>query len=316
MARIFTYGEAMLRLSPPGRGRLEEAASLDVHPAGAEVNVAVALASLGGEVIWLSALPNNPLGRRVAAEVSSVGVDISRVAWIDDARLGLFFVEFGLSPRPVTVWYDRQGSAFQWADPDISGIGDGDWLVLSGVTPALGPHSLELTRGLIQAARDDGASICFDVNYRARLWPEAEAREALTPLIAMADLAICSAPDAEAVFGHTGDSEAVLSAFRREQAPEARFTVLTLGADGGIASDEAGRIVRQDAYLTRSADEFGAGDALVAGFLWALGTGGLERAMSAGVALAALKCTVPGDFARFQPDEVESVIAGGAELLR
>ena len=99
MAAAVTFGEAMLRLSPPGRRRLEQSQQLDVWPAGAELNVAVGLARLGTPAAWVSRLPRNPLGRLVVAHARAHGVDTSRVVWADDGRLGLYFVEVAAPPR-------------------------------------------------------------------------------------------------------------------------------------------------------------------------------------------------------------------------
>src|SRR4051812_3803498 len=112
MTDVVALGEAMLRLTAPGGERLRRAAELSVHPAGAECNVAVALARVGASVAWVSALPDSPIGRRVADEVSGAGVDVGAVSFFEGARLGLFFVDAGTPPRPTSVVYDRTGSAF------------------------------------------------------------------------------------------------------------------------------------------------------------------------------------------------------------
>ena len=117
MPDIVTFGEAMIRLTPPGMQRLEQAHAFDVWVAGAELNVAVGLARLGGSAGWVSRLPDNPLGRRVAAHARANGVDTAGVAWTEEGRLGLFFVEVGQAPRPSATLYDRGDSAFATLDP-------------------------------------------------------------------------------------------------------------------------------------------------------------------------------------------------------
>lgn len=102
MTDVVTFGEAMLRLAPPGFRRLEQATSLDMTVGGAELNVAAGVTRLGLSATWVSALPENALGRFVLNRAREIGVDVSHIAWQRDGRLGLYFVEYGASPRPST----------------------------------------------------------------------------------------------------------------------------------------------------------------------------------------------------------------------
>ena len=63
MAKLLAFGEIMLRLSPPGRELLLQTPKFDVWVAGAEANVATALAKLGHDVGFASMVPDNDLGR-------------------------------------------------------------------------------------------------------------------------------------------------------------------------------------------------------------------------------------------------------------
>src|SRR5579862_2765758 len=96
---VITFGEAMVRLSPPNFHRLEQARSLDVQVGGAELNTAVGLSRLGRKTAWVSRLTNNPLGRLVANHAREAGVDTGHVLWADDDRVGVYFLEFGAAPR-------------------------------------------------------------------------------------------------------------------------------------------------------------------------------------------------------------------------
>src|SRR5664280_1292282 len=108
MSTLVTFGEAMVRLAPPGHRRLEQTTSLEVTVGGAELNVASGVSRrLGLPTTWVSCLPDNPLGRMVRHRAREFGVDVSHVAWESDDRVGLFFGEYGASPRPSSVHYDR-----------------------------------------------------------------------------------------------------------------------------------------------------------------------------------------------------------------
>ena len=118
MHDLVAIGEVMLRLSIPSPARFETARQLDVQVGGAEANVAAACARLGLRTAWLSALPGNAWGARVRRELAGHGVDCARVRTVDDARMGLYFIEFGTPPRPIRVLYDRRDSAFARLTPE------------------------------------------------------------------------------------------------------------------------------------------------------------------------------------------------------
>src|SRR3989338_9981679 len=112
MHDLVTLGEVMLRLSVASPARFETARQLDVLIGGAEADVAAACARLGLCAAWVSALPANPWGERIRRELSAHGVDCTHVRMTDGARVGVYFLEHGVAPRPTRVLYDRRDSAF------------------------------------------------------------------------------------------------------------------------------------------------------------------------------------------------------------
>jgi 2-dehydro-3-deoxygluconokinase len=301
---VVALGETMLRLSTPGR--LDRAGSLDVHVAGSESNVAVALAQLGWHASWFSALPNTPPGRRVANELHACGVDVSPVRWVEGARVGLFFVEIADPPRGTSVWYDRAGSAAARLEPsdlDPALLDGADYAVVCGITAGIGagPRALALRFANEAAAR--GAKVCVDVNYRQRLWSEADAAPAIAELIAAADVVVCSTRDAEQLWALDGDPRDTAGRLRDTFAPGAELVVLTTGSDGAVASLPDGAVLEQAAYPATVVDRIGAGDAFVGGLLWGLEARDVPEALRAGALAAALKCTLRGDHLLITPDE-------------
>src|SRR5437870_11530909 len=107
---LMTFGEAMVRLTPPNSRRIEQPSSFDAHVGGGELNVAVAAARLGVSSRWVSRLPDNSLGRLIAGRAREQGV-APHVDWTTDGRAGLYFAELGAAPRASNVLYDRSGSA-------------------------------------------------------------------------------------------------------------------------------------------------------------------------------------------------------------
>src|ERR1700688_1188085 len=170
---FLTLGETLVRLSPPGMQRLDQARQFEIGIGGSELNVASMLARLGRRTAWVSRLPEGPLGRIVDGEARRHGVDTRFVRWIAEARLGLMFFEPGPAPRNARVIYDRKHSA-----ASELGFEDAPWealiaasarIHLSGITPALGPSCRALVGHVAQLAAAAGKPVSYDLNYRATL---------------------------------------------------------------------------------------------------------------------------------------------------
>ncbi|MEX1092609.1 MAG: sugar kinase, partial [Acidimicrobiia bacterium] len=240
---VLTFGEAMLRLSPPIGVPLVRATNLDLHVAGAEANVAVALSSLGRSVTWVSRLPATDPGRMVARDLAAGGVDISHVSWHESGRLGTYFVELGLGPKRVSVTYDRQGStaaAMSTDDLPLQEMARARLIHLTGITPALSQSCREATEAAATAARDSESLLSVDINYRAQLWSAEDARKCLDRIAAGADLVVCTAEDARDVFGLAGDSAEVAAGLADRLG--STYTVVTNGADGAVCWHNADAI--------------------------------------------------------------------------
>jgi 2-dehydro-3-deoxygluconokinase len=310
LTTVVGIGETLIRLAPQDGDTLESAAALTVHVGGAEANVCASLAHLGIPTAWISRLPANPLGRRIAATVRGFGVNVDGVLWAPDGRVGLMVVQPGAGPRASEVLYYRRDSAFASIDPDevAWSLLDGARVVhLTGITPALGPNASRLVERAIAEARRRRVWISFDVNYRTKLWDPPAARERIEPLLRGLDIVILNDRDGAAVFGETGSPDAVAHRLR------ARFgcgiLVLTLGSAGALAEDQAGAY-RQSAYPTEIVDRIGRGDAFAAGFLHGYLAQGPAEGLRYGAAMAALKQTYRGDVCLATPREVDAVLRG------
>ena len=165
---VITFGEAMLRLSPPNFRRLEQARALDVQVGGAELNTAVALARLGRRSAWVSRLTNNPLGRLIANRAREAGVGTEHVVWTDADRVGVYFLEFGAAPRASSVLYDRKGAAIAQIRPGMvdwaAAFAGVRWFHVTGITPALSNTAADVTREALRLARAAGLRTSIDLN--------------------------------------------------------------------------------------------------------------------------------------------------------
>src|SRR5205809_4839585 len=240
MHDLVTLGEVLLRLAIPSPARFETARALDVQIGGAEANVAAACARLGLRTAWISALPDNPWGERVRRELVGHGLDCAHVRMLPGARLGLYFLEYGVAPRPVHVLYDRRDSAFSRLTPaevDWDPVRRARVAHITGITPALGPNGRALAERLLQEA----TTVSFDVNYRAALWAPDEARAFAESVLPRARYFFLGQSEAQTVFGLRGPAEATLEALAK-RAPQA--TIALLQGQEGSAVLDAGHIWR------------------------------------------------------------------------
>lgn len=307
-ADLVTFGETMLRLSPPRGDRLETTSSLRFSTAGAESNVAVAASRLGADTVWTSKLVDTALGRRVVADVRQHGVTPA-VSWTTQGRQGTYYLEHGGEPRGTSVVYDRADAAVTTAEPDelpLDIIEDASYYFTSGITPALSEQLRETSEALLETAQTAGTTTAFDLNYRSKLWTPSEARATFEDLVDVIDVLIVAARDARTVLGLDGDASAIATTLQRAHDFE---TIIVTRGDAGVLAQADGAVYEQDAFQTDTFDPIGTGDAFVGGFLAARITGAeIPKALEQGAATAALKRTLDGDLAVVTQAEVDRVL--------
>lgn len=318
---VITFGEAMIRLSPPGFRRIEQAKSLDLQVGGAELNTAVAVSRLGHSASWISRLPDNPLGRLVANHAREAGVDTSHVMYSKDERLGLYFLEFGAAPRASSVIYDRKGSAIAAVQPGMvpwaEVFAGSKWFHVTGITPALSASSAAVTREAMMAAKAAGVKTSMDLNYRVKLWTTTEAGNCLSDLMQYCDVLITTEEDVEKVFGITGSNYEEVAAKVADKF-KLDIVAITLRENPlvwrntwtGMAYQK-GKVYKTRTYEVEIVDRLGAGDSFAAGLIHGLLGGDVQNALDWGVATSAIKHSIPGDFAWVRPEEVEALLKGG-----
>ena len=318
---VITFGEAMIRLSPPNFRRIEQAKSLDLQVGGAELNTAVAVSRLGHSASWISRLPDNPLGRLVANHAREAGVDTSNVMYSKDERLGLYFLEFGAAPRASSVIYDRKGSAIAAVQPGMvhwaKVFAGSKWFHVTGITPALSASSAAATREAMMAAKAAGVKTSMDLNYRVKLWTTTEAGNCLSDLMQYCDVLITTEEDVEKVFGITGSNYEEVAAKVADKF-KLDIVAITLRENPlvwrntwtGMAYQK-GKVYKTRTYEVEIVDRLGAGDSFAAGLIHGLLGGDVQNALDWGVATSAIKHSIPGDFAWVRPEEVEALLKGG-----
>ena len=187
--KFITFGEIMLRLTPPNYGKIRVANSFDASYGGSEANIALALANLGVDSTFFTVVPNNSLGKSAVRmlrsnDVHCTPVILSNKQETPTHRLGTYYLETGYGIRPSKVTYDRKHSAiteYDFSQIDARELLEGfDWLHLSGITPALSESCAEFMIRLMQTAKEMGLKVSFDGNFRSLLWTWDEARDFCT----------------------------------------------------------------------------------------------------------------------------------------
>jgi 2-dehydro-3-deoxygluconokinase len=331
---LVTFGEAMVRLTPPAFQRLEQAHSFDACVGGGELNVAVAAARLGISSRWVSRLPENALGHMIANRAREHGVDV-HIEWTADDRAGLYFVELGAAPRASSVLYDRAASAISNITPgsiDWPSVFKGArWFHVSGITPALSESAAKVTAESLVAAKRAGLTVSYDLNYRSKLWSAERARAVQEPLMEHVDVLMTTEEDTRVVFGI--GAEAAADGYDRVDAESYAQVARTLEKqfDFGavavtlrenprvllnswsaiVAAD--GKIHRAPRYEVEVVDRIGAGDAFSAGLIVSrLENRSWEDAVRFATATSALKHSIPGDFCLVTRGEVEQLVRGAS----
>lgn len=308
MSDLVTFGETMLRLSPPVNERLENADQFDVRAAGAESNVAVAADRLGTSSTWISKVPDSPLGRRVVDELRGYGIE-TNVVWSREGRQGTYYMEQAGKPRGTNVIYDRENAAVTTAEAtefDIKLIQNARVFFTTGITPALSSTLRETTMNMLKAARQGGTTTAFDFNYRRKLWSPQEAKETLTRLFPGIDVLVIAARDARDVLGYEGDPRQLT----HQLATQYDFTtvIVTRGDEGAICWHD-NVVHNQETYETDTIDPIGTGDAFTGAFIARRLSGNdVGTALEYAAATAALKRTIQGDIALVTEEEVETVV--------
>lgn len=326
MSAVVTFGEIMLRLTPPGHFRIGQTPHFEITYGGAEANVAVTIAQLGGRAECITKLPRNEVAQRAIDQLRGLSVGVEKIVRGGD-RIGVYFLEQGASQRAGKVIYDRAHSALAEAQPsdfDWPAIFEGaSWFHWSGITPALSDSAAAITAVACREAKRLGLTVSFDLNYRAKLWTRERAGEVLASLMQHVDLCVTSVEEARTVFGLDLDELALNREEDAAQKLQARFgfsrVALTMRKADSASATSWGAMLLADGAACYSrrheitiVDRVGAGDSFTGALIFSLSCGDTPaRAVEFAVAASTLKHTIPGDYCLVSLDEVEA-LAGGA----
>jgi 2-dehydro-3-deoxygluconokinase len=292
---VVTFGETMVLFTPQSSGPLRFVNQFSKTVAGAESNVAIALARLGHQVGWISRLGRDEFGLYIRNFIRGEGVDTSRVVFDDEHPTAVFFKERQVG-QETKVYYYRRGSAASFLTPDDvdeTYLAQAKFLHLTGITPALGETCLETVEHAIRLARKHGVTVVMDPNIRLKLWSKERAREVLNRIAAQVDVVMPGMEEGEILTGET-TPEGVARKLLRQGAQAA---VIKLGERGAFYMTADGMQEYVDGFpVAQVIDPIGAGDGFAAGFLSGLIRGWTYReAVRLGNRVGAYAVTVPGD---------------------
>ena len=340
MKKVVTFGEIMLRLSPPGFLRFSQTNSFDVVYGGGESNVAVSLANYGVPVDFVTRLPKNDIGECALMEMRKRGVNTQNIVFGGE-RLGIYFLETGAVSRGSKVVYDRAHSAISEIELgmiDWKTVFEGaGWFHWTGITPAISQSAADVCLEAVKVASEMGVTISTDLNYRAKLWNYGGDREAImTELTSYCDIILGNEEDAEKHFGihpegldvqkdgHDVKAEAFLSVCKQmmQKFPKAKKVITTLRGSisashntwAGVLWDGTKMFETRQYQITDIVDRVGGGDSFMGGLIYGLlhYPDDDQNALDFAVAASCLKHTIKGDANLVSVDEVNKLKGGDA----
>jgi 2-dehydro-3-deoxygluconokinase len=332
---IVTFGELMLRLTPPGFERLLQSPYLSATFGGGEANVAVALASFGMPATFVTVLPrDNAVADAAIGELRRFGVGDSHILR-GPGRMGIYFLEQGANQRPSKVLYDREHSAIWLAKPGMipwdSVFTGASWFHISGITPAISESLAAVALESVRSAQAAGVMVSCDLNYRKNLWKWGPAKETMSALIEHADIVIANEEDVQMTLGIHSDADIhagkldpahyeALTAKVLTAYPNVRVVAITLreshnaSHNGWLAclNDRDQFVLSRHYEITHIVDRVGGGDSFAAGLIYGLlQLPTRQEALDFATAASCLKHSMPGDFSRSSAAEVFGLLKEG-----
>ena len=317
---LISFGEVMLRLSPPDKEKISQSEVFEKNCGGSEFNVASGAANLGVRTAIVTKLPKNKMGHFIVRRIRYGTVSDDYVVWdeSDSRRLGIYYYESGVYPRKSAVVYDRAASSV--CSLDIGEIPEDIYqktrmFHISSISLALGSTLRETAVNTIKRMKENGVAISFDVNYRAALWSEEEARAVIKEILPLVDILFVSEETSRRMMQKTGTLDEIMKSYVEEYgckvvATTRREVVSPTKHNFGSRIYYDGRFYEEPHYKNIEViDRVGSGDAYVAGVLYGILSGSsIEDAMAYGNALSAIKNTVSGDMSISSLEEVRAVI--------
>lgn len=330
MKYVVTFGEVLMRFTPPAHQRIIQCDNFNSRYSGAEANVAVSLAYFGDKVRFVSKFPDNILGDAAESEIRKYGVETS-FCIRGGERLGIYFTEKGTSQRPTTVLYDRSGSSFSSSTVNDYNweeiFQDCEWFHISGIDLALNEQIFDVSKKACEIAKEKNVKVCLDINYRSMLEDKDVFIERIIQVLPYVDILVGNETEIAMLAGREipliqlDDYDKYIDkCYQSAVAVQEKFHIDTIAASlrkqktasetswsGMVLCGE--EILINNRYEIKVEEVIGCGDAFVAGLLHSLLKGKpIQYAIGFAVSASCLKHTIEGDFNLVKECEVEQLM--------
>jgi len=323
--KLVTFGEVMMRLSPPGYSKFAQATSLELVYGGGEANVAISCAYLGMKASHVTRFPDNALGKAATQFLRQHWLSTEHVIYGDE-MIGKYFLEKGAVHRSSEVIYERQGSAFSLIELKMVDweevLKDADWFHWTGITPAVSLGAAQCCLEAIKTANKLGIKVSGDINSRNNMWKYGKTMQEVMPeLVKHCDIVITSSYGIHEMFG-LGDPEGkfrfaakdLMDAFPNIE----KVVGKTRKSISASHQQIQGKVWNGETYtktktlnITHVIDRVGTGDAFASGLIYGLLHYDDDiKALDFATAACALKHTVPGDVNMVSLENVTTLMDG------
>jgi len=349
---FMSFGEPNIRLTPPNHDRLGQAEELQLGIAAAELNCCVNISNLSVDKLmpklktaYITKLVDNWTGSYIVKHARMHGVDMSNVVVeefdkIGRTRNGLAFVEVGIGPRASYQIYDRGHTALskiQPGDIDWEKVLDTRWFHTTGIVTALGEHTAGEVLAALKAAKKNGATTSYDLNYRSTLWSREDARKAAESLMPYIDVILGNEEDFDTMLGIKADntdenfSSIDPQCYRKvaEKVMEKYPHVKAVGTSlrevkTALLNNWQGCMMTKNGFYVSKKyenieinDRVGGGDSFASGLIWSMLEGhGEQETLDFATAFSALCHTIRNDWNLVSRQEAEALAAGGSARVK
>ncbi len=330
MKKIVSFGEVLLRMSPPGHTRFGQATSFEVYYAGAEYNSAISMALLGLPVSFVTRLPNNDLSVAAVQQLRRYGVATRHISY-GGKRIGIYYLEQGAVMRGSQVIYDREHSSLAEIAPGAidwkAALHDAGWFHCTGITPAISQAAANETLAAVKAAHEMGLTVSIDLNYRSKLWQWGKKPSDVMPeIMQYCNVVLGDRQTVNNYFGIKSNEADEDAAYKdcmvqlQQQYSNLEHIVFSFRQTLSANNNSIGAFYLRNGNIVASpvlnmpsmVDRLGGGDALMVGIIYGINhyPTDPQSVMDFAIAAAALKSSIPGDTNFVTREEVLSLMQG------